>query len=535
MLNFSKIREISFKKNIPLYPFLFVVYPFLYLYSRNLYLFSFSDVLPLLSITLGITILLLISLKFILRSYNKAGIMLSVFLIFFFSWGQFFDVFSKAVKDISLSMKIFLYSLFLLTPVIVGSIIFIFIIRTKSELNGFKRFFKFTALFLTIIALFNIGVQTIKSNPGSLTAEVKTAITEEKGQTAFNMPERLPDIYHIVLDGYARADILKEIYNYDNKEFLSWLTSKGFYIAEKSNTNYVQSCLSVSSFLNFEYIKSNLPKNSSDRSFLAKIFENNKAAIFLKQNGYKFINFPIGYFCINDSPIADANIDTGSVLSSDLFKNVFLYTTALRSFLSLQKDVDERRRRILNIFENINEISESKSKEPVYVYAHVVAPHPPFIFGSGGEKIIEGRFCIDADGDTWVGRCGSREDYIQGYRNQLIFVNSLVSNTIENILANSEIPPIIILQSDHGPGAILKWENPEETYMPERIGVLNAYYLPGAGRELLYDSITPVNTYRIIFNYYFGTNYELLEDRSYFSKWSRPYDFIDVTDRITKD
>ena len=61
----------------------------------------------------------------------------------------------------------------------------------------------------------------------------------------------------------------------------------------------------------------------------------------------------------------------------------------------------------------------------------------------------------------------------------------------------------------------------------------NAYYLPNKGSDMLYKSITPVNTFRVIFNHYFKTRYELLEDKNYFSNAKKErYRFIDVTDKV---
>jgi hypothetical protein len=65
--------------------------------------------------------------------------------------------------------------------------------------------------------------------------------------------------------------------------------------------------------------------------------------------------------------------------------------------------------------------------------------------------------------------------------------------------------------------------------------ILNAYYLPDFDHEQLYDEITPVNTFRVVFNQYFGTEYGLLRDQGYFSTMRRPYKFINVTDRINFD
>lgn len=516
-MNLNKIKS--------LYPFLFVFYPFLVLYSNNLYLFSFSDVLPLVLASLGATALLFLLFRILLGNYWKSGIMTSYLILVFFSWGHIFDLVLSVGSNLSpMSKTTLLVSFLVLIPSSLFIILFLYLMKSKSRPVYAEEFLRATSLFLIIISLFNIGAKLARYEFSFSSARV---IETEKNILDFGNQETesLPSIYHIVLDGYARQDILKEVYDYDNSGFLSCLEEKGFYVARESRSNYCQSCLSVASFLNFEYIDPNLAKGSQDRSPLAEMIRNNKAALFLKEKGYRFVNFPIGYFCINKSPLADLNVDTGSVLSDRLFQNVFFHTTALRPFLSKKNQVEEKTGRILNVFASLKELS--KTIDPLYVYAHVVAPHPPFVFGPNGEKIIEGNFCMNADGDWWVGRCGTEEEYIKGYRNQLIYTNKLVCETIDEILKNSKEPPIIILQADHGPGAKLKWEDPEETYMEERMGILNAYLLPGISNTL-YDSITPVNTYRVIFNSYFGTDYNLLEDRSYFSTWSEPYRFIEV-------
>ena len=55
------------------------------------------------------------------------------------------------------------------------------------------------------------------------------------------------------------------------------------------------------------------------------------------------------------------------------------------------------------------------------------------------------------------------------------------------------------------------------------------------GEQVLYDSVTPVNTFRLIFNYYFNTDLPLLEDKMYFTDPDKsPFDFIEVTDKVKK-
>jgi hypothetical protein len=83
---------------------------------------------------------------------------------------------------------------------------------------------------------------------------------------------------------------------------------------------------------------------------------------------------------------------------------------------------------------------------------------------------------------------------------------------IEEILSSSQISPLIILQSDHGP-----------ELSDDRMKIMNAYYLPENGSQFLYKTISPVNSFRVLFNTGFGGNYPLLEDLSYTS----PYETFD--------
>lgn len=162
-----------------------------------------------------------------------------------------------------------------------------------------------------------------------------------------------------------------------------------------------------------------------------------------------------------------------------------------------------------------------------------MAPHPPFVFDQHGEAINPDYSYSMREGNYYVGGIA---EYLRGYRAQALYINTLLEETIDTLLTQSATPPIIILQGDHGPGALLNWEAAEDSCLTERLSILNAYYLPGqTPTEVVYPSITPVNSFPAIFNAYFGTQFALQADHSYFSAWSQPYQFIDAAAQISAE
>ena len=107
-----------------------------------------------------------------------------------------------------------------------------------------------------------------------------------------------PDIYYIIVDGYAREDVLMELYDYDNSEFIDFLEHEGFYVAEKSRSNYNQTDLSLSSSLNMTYldfIPETRGADARNRTPLAELLKENQVIDFLRLQSYEVITFNTGY------------------------------------------------------------------------------------------------------------------------------------------------------------------------------------------------------------------------------------------------
>src|ERR1700730_15202817 len=98
-----------------------------------------------------------------------------------------------------------------------------------------------------------------------------------------------PDIFFIVFDGFTSTSCLKEEFDYDNSQLDSFLSRRGFYIADKSFSNYAVTTLSIAGTLNLNYLDN---KAVNGRLDVPKLMQgcvtiyNNELTRILKKEGY---------------------------------------------------------------------------------------------------------------------------------------------------------------------------------------------------------------------------------------------------------
>ena len=338
-----------------------------------------------------------------------------------------------------------------------------------------------------------------------------------------------PDIYVIVLDGYARQDVLQTIYQHDNSDFIGWLENEGFYVAEDSHSNYVQTPYAMSSFWNFDY----LPTWDSSYDYAQYLFEpiqDNHVFQMLDEIGYTTVSFEQAVYY---AEIKNSDVYLSNFLPLNNFETLLLVDSPLEPLSNIFDlklplyTYETHRQRLLFQLDTLKEIPESISG-PKIVYAHILAPHPPFVFSQSGESLEPDQPFTLAEG---IGNQEGTETYWDGYQQQVKFINEKVTEVINTILKKSDSTPIIVLMSDHGPGSMFKWDREDPGCLWERTGNLYAILLPGhQGDKQMYSSISPVNSFRVIFNTYFGTELPLLDDRSYLMYWYEPTLKVDITD-----
>jgi len=508
-----------------IHPFLLGIYPILFLYSHNVYDTYLSQLFAPLIFILTITFLLIISLQFIIKNSAKSGILLSLFYLLFFSYGSLFNLTRKIYEEPDLDIIIFVVEI-----IILGIGIF-FILRSKNNFRILTGFLNVFSIALISFSLFKITAIAVTQTDNS---EHTEAVNQIEIQDSID-PEKLPNIYHLILDAYGREDVLRELYDYDNSDFTDYLESKGFYVASKSAANYSQTYLSLGSMLNLNYLDEVLPwitTESKDKHWWKYPIRDFRFFRIIKKFGYKIFAFSSGYI---HTELIDADVYNNQVYMKE-FDNLIFNTTLLVPLVTRgYKFYDQyslHRKRILGTFENLKDMPKFRS--PTYVFAHIMSPHPPFVFDEHGNPVdAPWEFTTD-DGTEYFQYPGtSRDKYHEEYGNQLTYLNSELKEIINSILADSDRPTIIILQSDHGPRSFLDWDNIEKSNFKETLSILNAYYFYDGNYEQLYENISPVNSFRVIFDQYFGLDYDLLDDRSYMSTWSTPYDYIEYIEKDT--
>lgn len=525
-LSFKLLKTIcpkawSFAKKMIYHPFLVAIFPILSLYYANQ-----RETYPSLLITPVVITLFGVAIIFLLinlavKNLPKSSLITTLFIFEFFYY-------SKAIFILE---KLKLFSLFkenrtpflCLLAVILGIGIFL-IIRTKKNLSVLSNTLTVISLVMVIISIGQIALYAKRTD--FKTATSTTNFLRTAGKTEF--AEDKPDIYYIILDEYARADNLKEFYGYDNSEFIKYLRDKGFYVADKSTNNYGMTYLSLASSLNMDYLPEDLEKQTGSKannmSPAYNLINSNKVGEKVKAESYKYIHIASGWGGSNRSPLADSVVSNPAM---NEFQITILKTTVLKEFENYLGGVSQRDL-VLGQFDTLQSIPQDKKS--TFTFVHITSPHPPYVFNENGSLATKATFKFN--GDVYLEK--------DGFVKQITYLNKIVRETIDKIIADSSKPPIIVVQADHGTAVTFvgrdydAWQNPKPDNIKERFGILCALYLPDSDNLKVkpYESISPVNIFRLVFNNYFDSKYELLEEKSYYSSYNEPYKFKNIEELL---
>lgn len=344
-------------------------------------------------------------------------------------------------------------------------------------------------------------------------------------------PEQAPDIYYLVFDRYGGQIGLSESYGFDNTPFVKTLRDKGFFVADASFGNYPITASSLASSWNGGLLEtSGDVRNVRSRQELYPLVENPAAGRFLQQNGYRHLHVGSWWGPTQALASADRNYQSAWRLGPDSahvhishLTSVYLVGTM---FVDLQEkafgpfQVENQHGTVFKRqFATLEQLA-AEQDGPRLISSHILMPHPPFAFDAqGGTKIDRSR--------------GARQNYLD----QLAYTNGRIQTLVDRILAAypADKQPIIVLTADEGEYPYVGGYGASESAvnLREKTNILNAFYFPGENYERLYNTITPVNNFRVIFDQFFDTGLGLEPDRTYTVRdVNTPYDFVDVTNRV---
>ena len=199
------------------------------------------------------------------------------------------------------------------------------------------------------------------------------------------IPSEKPDIYFIVLDSYGRSDVLKEFYGYDDSHLIDYLKKRGFWISQSGASNYTFTSLSISSSLNYAYYDDETRAKFPDRhdwQVPELLFQSNRAARFLKEMGYSIVAVNSQYDTVN---YRDADVFLGKWWFVSVFELGLIERTPLPWLLRKAGwPILQDWHRAMAQY-SLDALPEAVSVEgPKFVYAHILLPHPPLVFGPNG-------------------------------------------------------------------------------------------------------------------------------------------------------
>lgn len=322
-----------------------------------------------------------------------------------------------------------------------------------------------------------------------------------------------PDIWYIVFDGYPSSAYIRDVLKSDNAELDTLLEKKGFFLAKHSKSNYNETAFSMAATFSMQYLtwlKDTAAALSAIYYKAASSVEISPVIQYVKAAGYDFYNLSIFDFTDHPSIQKCYFNNSGS-------KTVILYNTLWESYKrdirwnfytaqtndstvvspGSQKSSLKKRALSFNdiIIDSLNKLSAVAGKKPRFIYGHVYIPHFPYIYNSAGVPYKDSVYSSEIFHDK------------KRFSEYTAYGRKVMVSLVKRLLQNSN-QPVIILQSDHG-AALALYDGSPKAY---RFSNYSSLYFPDKNYDHLYDSISNVNTFRVVLNKYFDQQFPLLPD-----------------------
>ncbi len=498
------------REPLPCYPVAAAAFPVLSVYAANLAYVPVSQVVRPLLAAAAAAALLTLGFGLALRSAARGAAAATALVLWTFAFAWFRDHTGGVLSGVD--------------PTVAWGIVAVLIAGLAAWRLTTVRALNVLASAVVVVALANLGLSLLRANQLS-------ARSPRAALGAASVATDRPDVFYIVLDGHGRSDSIRRAIGYDNAAFVEGLQKRGFYVADRAHSNYVQTELSLSSSLNMDFVQDLLPNvkpGEIERKPLEGLIDDSEVVRRFRAKGYRFVAVTSGFPPVS---FPDADLHLGSHWGGSMIETTLLQMTPFARGGVVESQFVARRKNLIGAFENLGSLA-APTASPRLVIAHILAPHPPFVFGPNGETVRQKGGFGFWDGDDYTTFADTSEAYQRGYAGQVAWVEKQTLAAIDLLLSRPGPKPIIIVQGDHGSKLHLAQNSLAKTDLHECFPILNAYLVPNAIRKDLRPDITPVNSFRLVLHDLFGDDLPPLPDRSWYSRYATPYDFTEVTSRI---
>jgi len=491
---------------IPLHPIGVGAVPVVFLFAENqVQQVTLDPLWRPLAIAVLFAIAVTLTGAALLWNWRRGALLATLVLVLFFSFGHAWNLVGEALGD-----RMWLVNIYLLVLVVGGFLIW----RTGGAWVGSATAFLNVAILLLLV--FNVA----------RVADFALGSASPAGNTASPPPGidasgPRPDIYYLIFDRYGGPGTLDRVYEHDNEPFLTALEEQGFTVARDAWANYFKTALSLTSSLSMDYLDTGrFPAEARTFDLVHQALRERLAVpATLTAIGYEYVH--IASYWEPTATNADADIVVRSEDATEF--DAAVRATTVLSLLEEPRPEDDdpetipfpdlARESTLFAFDAVE--SAASRPGPTYVFAHILVPHPPYVF--------------DADGSMPTAAETDERSEEEEYVAQLTWTNARILEMLERIL---DVPPgeepIVILQADEGPfperyrttGGTFRWFTATDEEVAQKFGILNALHLPGVDPEAagLTEHTSPVNNFRIVMNAYFGADLPILPDIAYLSR-----------------
>jgi hypothetical protein len=479
------------KKNfqLVLHPAAFAILPVTKVWETCIGNYMLVQYLETFAVLIGISLVLFFILRLCLKDSNKGGLAASLFFGAFYLWLPFRGAISN-IEGLRNVDDVFIAAVYLLLW-LQFSLGLLLKFADKLPLGKVTNFLNVLSWAVVLSALIpNVMKETELEQSAN---QALQKVRDEYKDVKLSTKNGTPDIYYIVVDAFPNPHTLKDYFQYDS-ELVQHLRRKGFFVADRAVSNHDRTELSVTSTLNMRY-----SLDVKSVPILFQLLQKNEVATLLKGIGYKYVNASSAWEPTNFIPAADQNVANWV---SNNFNVTLMRLTLLSAFEKqfhfMGNTYRDARLRVFNDRQGIKSIPG-----PKFVLVHTLICHPPFFLDEQGKVTNLSPEMMNEDYPP-------RDQYLAqlkfGERRLIEFIDTLLSDT-------AKYNPIVIIQSDHG--SVTRKIAFEPSYINERMRILSAFHLCPPVTAAPPDSISSVNSFRWIFDNYFGANLPMLPDDSY--------------------